>query len=748
MTIRNFDYVIIGGGLAGTTAAESLRNEGAKGSIAIVSNEERYPYQRPPLSKRSLQGEDAPQPRYILDASLFDSLDITVLLHSPVKSIDSSKHLIEIDAENTIRYKKLLIASGSKPVALNVPGSDLEGIHYLHSFSDVESIHAGLTKDLSVVVVGGSFIGLEVAASLSQKGVRVTLIERETLLSQLKIPEVSNYFVDLFKRHGVQVVTHDSPTQFAGNNKVQEVLTAQGKRYPCEMVIVGAGVVPDVGFLEGSGIKFDDGVLVDQFLQSNRANIFAAGDVANFYDPIFGCRQRIQHWDNAIKQGRVAAKNMLGKKVAYEEVPYFYSDVFHISFNLLGLEQEPCERISRGSLESGSFALFFLRNDIPVALFSLGRPSEETKVMEALIKHKVNLGEVKSKLGDPHFSLSHIPTQNIFILQGGGAFGAFECGAIHALTEASILPNIVAGVSIGAFNGAIIAGNPHNPAEALEAFWAELMVSTPPAASESLRQLQACNQIATFGVPNFFQPRWLMPFAGLNQMPSQWTNLYDTAPMKKLLEKYVDFRKLKSSPIRLLISAVDIETSELVIFDSYERDLGPEHIMASGSLPPAFPWTTIDGRHYWDGGIVSNSPLERVIDRCGSEGKRVYIIDLFPGERASLPDNLLDVMSRRDEILYSERIRTDLRTKDMIRSFQSLVDEMLSEMPPEKVNQIKHRPGYIQLVADELPMKITRILRNPGEDEVHSKDYDFSEVTIRKLQRMGYDATMKAIARE
>jgi len=332
------------------------------------------------------------------------------------------------------------------------------------------------------------------------------------------------------------------------------------------------------------------------------------------------------------------------------------------------------------------------------------------------------------------------------ILQGGGAFGAFECGAMKALGESHISPNIVAGVSIGAFNGAIIAGNPDNPMEALEAFWNELKVDTPPGPTEEFRQIQACNQIAALGVPNFFKPRWLNPFTCFTQLPSQWTSFYDTSPVRKLLEKYVDFSKLKSSPVRLMISAVDVETSELVMFDSYIDTLTPDHILASGSLPPGFPWTTINGRHYWDGGIVSNSPLDQVLDRCGTSGKQVYVIDLFPGSINHLPGNLLDVLGRRDEILYSERIRSELKTQTLVLNFQKLVEEIMNEVPPEKLNKLRHRPGYIQLMASESPMKVTRITRENSEDEPSSKDYDFSRKTIENLMQSGYQVTKKALA--
>ena len=741
-----FDFVIIGGGMAGVTAAQALRNEGEQGSIAILSNEALYPYQRPPLSKGTLRSTVPAQPKFILEPSKFVELKIDVLLDSTASRIDPAKHLVWLaEDKKSIHYKKLLIASGVKPNHLEIAGSTLEGIYYLHSFDNAQSIQVDAQQYRSVVVIGGSFVGLELAASLAQKGLKVTLIERDHLLGLLHIPMVSEYVKALFEKHGVRVILDDEPIEFVGVKHVSAVRTKKSEVIDCELVVIGAGVEPDIDFLQGSGVKTDNGVLVDRYLQTNRANIFAAGDVANFYDTVFSRRQRIEHWDNAVKQGRIAALNMLGQKIAYEEVPYFYSDIFEISFNVLGFIDAQDEQINRGSIESGSFATFFLRDGIPQALFSLGRPSEETKVMESLIKHKVNLRSVKDKLSDSGFALLKIPTQTILILQGGGAFGAFECGALKAFQESAIHADIIAGVSIGAFNGAVIAGNPDRPVQALEAFWNDLAVRMPNVGEEQYRRMQACNQIAAFGVPNFFKPRWLMPFASFNQLPNQWTSFYDTSSMKELLEKHIDFDKLKSSPIRLMVSAVDVETSELVIFDSYMDHMRPEHIMASGSLPPAFPWTTINGRHYWDGGIVSNSPLEQVIDRCGSAGKQVFIVDLFPRNRANLPENILDVMSRRDEILYSERIRSDLKIQNLMQHFRQLVNQVIGELPAEKIRQIQHLPNYIQLMAEESPMKIVRITREDPDGEPAFKDYDFSDKSIEQLQQAGYAITKKSL---
>jgi predicted acylesterase/phospholipase RssA len=196
--------------------------------------------------------------------------------------------------------------------------------------------------------------------------------------------------------------------------------------------------------------------------------------------------------------------------------------------------------------------------------------------------------------------------------------------------------------------------------------------------------------------------------------------------------------------VRLLISVVNVETAQVEIFDSYIGDLTPNHILASGSLPPGFPWTTINGSHYWDGGIVSNSPLEQVLERCGSAGKRVFIVDLFPSKKR-LPTNLLEVMVRRDEIVYSERVRNDVRTRALVRDFRKLVQEILSDVTADKLVQIKNKPRYIQLMGEVAPTAITRIIREVSDDEQLSKDYDFSRESLKQHMQQGYVAAKGAL---
>jgi NTE family protein len=587
---------------------------------------------------------------------------------------------------------------------------------------------------------------MEIAMALVGRGLEVTIVESGArLLPYLESAELSAYFQDYVEGRGVSVLLKDTAAALHGQDRIREIETTSGRRLPCELVIVSIGVTPATEFLRDSGIALDDGrVVVDALMRTNMPDIFAAGDVTSFYDPVFAQRRHIEHWDNAVKQGRLAARNMMGRRRPYDEVSYFFCEIGDIGFNMLGWPEEAEERIGRGEIETGSFALFYLKGDVPRALFSMGRPVDETRLAEGLIRHRVNVNAIKDRLNDPAYLIDPILPQTALILQGGGALGAFECGVVKALEEEQIFPDVVAGVSIGAFNGAIIASNPRHATSALEAFWADLAVATTDLPFACGEGMAAALQILTFGVPRFFRPRWMQPFRSLTEFPINWTSYYDTAPMKELLAKYVDFAALKTSPVRLLLSAVNVTTAELEVFDSYVDDLTPEHVLASGSLPPGFPWTVIDGKAYWDGGIASNSPLDLLIDRCGPDGKRVFIVDLFSAT-SPLPTNMMEVLLRRDEIVYSERIRSDLHRRETITAYRSLIDHILTHLEPTEVARIKHLPTYIQLMGDGAETTITRFMRQGQDREPASLDYDFSCQTIRSHQTEGYAVAQKVI---
>ena len=743
--MQTAEFLLLGGGLASATAAETLREQGATERILIVSNEPVPPYERPPLSKRYLLGKATADTLEVLSLERYRELGIDLLLETSVTSIDPLNHTVATDRGELIGYRKLLIATGARANRLEVPGSGLDGIFRLRTLADADALRTSAATARRALIVGGSFLGMEVAATLSELGLSVTIIDQEArLFSKLETAEVSAFLLDLFTRRNVKVRLSEAVASFEGDDRVRGIVTDRGAKIACDLVVLSVGVTPNIELLDGSGIDCGDGILVNRQLQSSDPDVFAAGDVANVYDPGLGRHSRVEHWDSAVKQGRTAARNMLGQRRIYDELSYFYFEVFDFSFEVLQSRITATEKIARGDMAKGSYALFYLRDNILRGLFSMGRPAQETRATEALIRYRVNLKGETAKLADPAFTLTTIPNQTVLILQGGGAMGAFECGVAKALEERGIVPDIVAGVSIGAFNGAIIAANPGCATVALKSFWEELTVRSGDFGGSRFDDAMTSWQTLALGSPNFFIPRWLQPIWSPEQFPYRWTSLYDTAPMKELIERYVDFSKLKNGPIRLLVSAVNVETAELEVFDSYADDLTAEHILASGSLPPSFPWTTINGRHYWDGGIVSNSPLDLVTERCGAAGKRVFVVDLYPSVRP-LPKNLMEVSARRDEIVYSERIRRDAFARDVARDYGRLVEELLEEIDPTRAEMMRQRPRFIQLMGEIAPPDIVRIVRDPDEDETLGRDYDFSQKAVKRNRDLGYAAAIRKI---
>jgi NTE family protein len=748
MTLREIDHLLLGGGGAAAAAAETLRLEGEAGSILMLSAEDVPPYYRPALSKQCLMGTGDAAQLDLYRPDFYVEKRIEMMLNTRAVALDSAARIVTTANGSRFRYRRLLIATGAQPRRLGLANEDLGGVHHLRRRADCDAVRGAITAGARrAVVVGASFLGMEIAMSLLDVGLEVTMLEAgDLVLRHLEAPEISGYFRAHAEARGVRVRMGDRPVALHGDGRIAEVETAAGLRLPCDLLMISVGVEPASDFLAGSGVELDRGlVLVDSRLRTSAADVFAAGDITSFDDPVFACRRHIEHWDNAMKQGRLAARNMAGRRLRYDDVSYFFCDVGDLSFNMLGMPEQADERVARGSLDARSYASFYLKDDVPRALFSIGRPPDETRHAEGLIRHRISMAAVKAELSDPAFTLDHIPTQTVLVLQGGGAMGAFECGVVKALEEEKIFPDIVAGVSIGAINGAIIAAHPREATAALEAFWADISVHMPFFACNDAGRYAAAAQILWFGVPNFFRPRWMpSPYMSI-EPPTEWTSYYDVTPLRDLLGRYVDFTKLPRSPVRLLVGAVNVATAQLETFDSYVDALTVDHIIASGSLPPAFPATIIDGKAYWDGGILSNSPLDMVIDRCGPDGKRVFVVDLYAGQRP-LPANMMEVMARRDEILYSERIRNDLDTRELIGDYRRLVEGTLANVDPVLREKIRQRPLYIELMGEGAPMNITRFVRPGVDNEPSSRDYDFSESAIRANLDQGYAMVKKALA--
>lgn len=742
------DYLILGGGLAAVTAARTLRNEGAEGSILMLSAEEGYPYNRPPLTKGFFMGEIPPEKLLLATPEYYRNEDIELRRGSVARTVNPSDHSVVDQAGTAYHYGKLLIATGALPCQLSVPGAELPGVFTFRSLADATALRTWVSTHRGPVgIVGTSFIAMELASSLTRMGIKVTLIDRaHGVFPRIHSAILSSYFLGRCQSQGIKVLLGETIRRIRGTRNVTGLEMTSGKKATCSTVIVAIGAAAQTGFLEGSGLQIDDGVLVDDYLQASLPDIFAAGDVASHLDR-YGERHRTRHWENARGQGRAAAKNMLGQRIPYSSVLHYYCDFLDFSFTFLGTSEGADTQIARGSLESKSFAEFYLLADRITGLFSTGRPPEETRIVETLIHDRVNIHSTIARLADPATSLDALARETILILQGGGALGAFECGVMRAMEEAGIAPKVVGGVSIGAINGAIIAGNPGRAYAALEAFWNDIAVRAPLGVPASMARAFALGTTMAWGLPEFFMPRWLVPDVQGGWWPHQWTSLYDASPIKDLLCKYVDFSKLAESPVRLIVSAVDVDLGELVFFDSRVDKMTPDHILASSSLPPVFPWTTIDGRHYWDGGIISNSPLEHVLATCGADNKQVFLVDLFPGKRP-LPTNLAEVFARRDEIIYGARIRNDAHARELVQEFQDLITEIMVVVDSDAAARLQQRPRYVHLMGTRSATSITRIARDSStnEKEPLAATYDFSVQTINRHKEEGYRTAQAVLA--
>jgi NADPH-dependent 2,4-dienoyl-CoA reductase/sulfur reductase-like enzyme len=306
------------------------------------------------------------------------------------------------------RFDKLLIAIGTSVDRLATPGAHLRGIHYLRTVNDALSLYESALHARRAVVIGASFLGMELAAALVTRGVGTTLIAREDLVyEKLRSPEVSAFFSEYFKQRSVELIFEEEVREFSGTTQVEDVVTSSGRVVPCDLVAVGIGVHPEIGFLANSGIDLDGGILVNQRLETNRPGIYAAGDVANFYNPIARTRYRAEHWDNAVKQGRIAAWNMLGEQQSWRTVSYFFSDVFDLTFNVVGSTEQNDERISRGATKDRSFSVLYLDNETLRGAFLLEQSFVETKAAGALIANRSDISASKAKLSDNAVAFSN-----------------------------------------------------------------------------------------------------------------------------------------------------------------------------------------------------------------------------------------------------------------------------------------------------------------------------------------------------
>lgn len=391
---REAEYLIVGGGVASAAAIETLLAAGVAGRrITLVSADPEVPYHRPPLSKAYLLDRQPRDAVFVQPRSFYETAGMTLHLSTRALAVDPMARTVTTDTVGALKYGKLLLATGCKTRTLSVPGSTLPCIYYLRTLADADVLKAVVARATSAVVVGGSFIGMELASAFAQKGLRTTLLHHGTaVLDKLGSEEASVFFAHYFADHGVTIRTEDEPVSFEQETGEQllRVLTTRNDMLSADLVAVGVGVVPDTDYLESSGLHLDNGVRVNEYLETSRPNVYAAGDIANFFDPLYGRHRRIEHWDTAIQHGKVAGANMAGQRTPYAAVSSFYSDVFDVSFEYFGDATGTTGVIQRGSFDKRSVTLCFVEENVVRAAFTMGRVKER-KALIALIRAQTEL---------------------------------------------------------------------------------------------------------------------------------------------------------------------------------------------------------------------------------------------------------------------------------------------------------------------------------------------------------------------
>jgi 3-phenylpropionate/trans-cinnamate dioxygenase ferredoxin reductase subunit len=402
MTPRQVDHLLIGGGLAAANCARWLREEGGEGSILLVGREPDPPYNRPPLSKAYLQGKESREDALFRPDDWWDEQRIEVLTRTSVMKLDLDARVATLSTKEEIGFDSALLATGSNVRRLRIDGCDLDGIHYLRAFGNSEAIRADAEQYERAVLIGGSYIGCEVAASLTAAhGVECHIVMLEDVTFEPAYGEkVGRFFQDALEEHGVQVHGGEEVERFEGDgSRVKKVVTKSGLELDCDFVVVGIGVTPDVSLAKAAGLEIGEqgGVACSARLESSHPNVFAAGDICEYDSPVHGKPMRIEHWDVAFNQGKTAAFNMLGRGLEHTVVPYFFSDLADwVSMEYVGPGSG--ETLVRGSMEEGEFIAFYVDEGQVKAALSVGR-SDDLNCARSFISERTQIDP--SVLTDP-----------------------------------------------------------------------------------------------------------------------------------------------------------------------------------------------------------------------------------------------------------------------------------------------------------------------------------------------------------
>jgi 3-phenylpropionate/trans-cinnamate dioxygenase ferredoxin reductase subunit len=406
---RSVDFLLIGGGLASANCASELRKRGADGSITLVGREPEPPYERPPLSKEYMRGEATREDAYVNPVSWYEENEVELLSGVNVMSIASDARTAKLQGGEEIEFGKALLGTGAMVNILRVEGAENEGIHYLRAFGNSDAIRADAEAAEHVVLIGGSYIGTEVAASLTAKGTRCTIVMMEDVaLSRTFGEEAGRWFQETIEGHGVTVHGGEELEAFEGDGRVRAVVTKSGLAIECDAVVVGAGVRPDAMLAERAGLDIENGIRCDSKLQTSLEGVYAAGDCCSYESVVHGTRIRVEHWDVAMQQGMHAAKNMLGEDSDYDVVPYFFSDLADwASLEYVGPAYEWDREVWRGDRGAGEFSVWYLKDGRVAGALSVERP-EDLAEARRMLADGVDVSGSVDALADPDTDLSAI----------------------------------------------------------------------------------------------------------------------------------------------------------------------------------------------------------------------------------------------------------------------------------------------------------------------------------------------------
>lgn len=399
-------FVIVGAGHAAGQLCASLRQEGFDGRIVLIGEEEQLPYQRPPLSKKYLSGEFGLDRVYFKPPAFYEDANVETRLGVTVTRLDKSAKTVELSDGETIAYDKLALTTGSRVRKLPIPGADLEGIHYLRTVDDVDGMRDAFEPGKSLVIVGGGYIGLEVAAVATNLGLKVTVLEMEDrVLKRVTSPELSGFFQSVHGKAGVDIRLETAIASFEGEGKLTGAVTGEGETIPADIALIGVGIIPNNELAQEAGLDVTNGISVDEFCQTSDPDIVSAGDCTEHPSFVYKTRIRLESVHNALEQAKTAAASMAGKQKTYDQVPWFWSDQYDLKLQIAGLNTGYDEVVVRGDMEEKKFALFYLKEGALIAVDAVNAAPEYMMGRRLIADHAVIPAE---KLKDTSISMKEM----------------------------------------------------------------------------------------------------------------------------------------------------------------------------------------------------------------------------------------------------------------------------------------------------------------------------------------------------